>query len=232
MTGKRQAKHARGVAGHSAVVMHFGTRDFGNSGLPREASSNMATASIVSVASFALVVLPCLYQTPKTFVWHPILMGAAVLIAMTQALLPLYARPRSERYQARERHMKMQMLSSLLMFGGLIAILLHKRSSNLAYTPHTLHGWSGVLVVAAVAVQAGIGMAKGFTLVSTGRRIFRWHGTLGSWLWIGCCMVATLGVMCVLPPTIVLLASVSITALCFKVFSCFFRIYFPFFSIS
>uniref|UniRef100_A0A7S2U3M9 Cytochrome b561 domain-containing protein n=1 Tax=Lotharella oceanica TaxID=641309 RepID=A0A7S2U3M9_9EUKA len=176
----------------------------------------MANASLLSLLAFLLVVLPSVYITPFTFSPHPVLLAASTLIASVQGILALFGKP-LDRAQARERHLRMQLLSGVLMILGVGSILIHKAIMGKSLMPRTNHGVAGWVVVGLYVLQIIFGLAKHTVLLSTGQKVYRWHGLVGSWAWVGASINVATGTVLVLPSIPATLASAATVMLIIKV---------------
>ena len=134
----------------------------------------------------------------------PLGLHAGLSVTAWCVLLPAavlqYLQAGAGKAQARAGHGVLAASAAMLQVAALIALAWHKYAHGAAFfPPHTLHGWAGVLLVLAMAVQAKVGAMKLWSVQTSMpapvQTFARKHGALGRPLVLAACVIAGLGMV-------------------------------------
>jgi hypothetical protein len=77
-------------------------------------------------------------------------------------------------------HRRLQCVAVALLLIGTVAIIANKRRIGKSVVPHTIHATTGAVALCGVASQAISGHVKHTEIVTSGRRVMRFHGKAGN----------------------------------------------------
>lgn len=144
------------------------------------AGKRLATHASRLGAAAALAVSACAVSLkgPTLFSWHPILMSAAYVGAMSAGILA-YVGPVEEKKANREWHRALQIVAFVLALLGLAAIMLNKVRMGKSVVPGSIHAYFGTLALALTLGQSSVGLSKYAQISSRGFSDCKFHGDMG-----------------------------------------------------
>jgi hypothetical protein len=175
-----------------------------------------STALVAAAAVLGLTLLAGAYsadfgpwaESASPFAHHPALMGLAFGTLMPLGMaayaleLPCPARVRkalADRHTRRKMHAALSAAAFLACAGGMYLGWAAREVKGKSHLPwgkaflKQVHIWGGYATVAAVAVQAGSGVAKYVSRVRHNVRVAPLHGRLGPAIWLGGCVCVATG---------------------------------------
>ena len=133
-----------------------------------------------------------------SFAWHPILMSLAFVVFMTNGLNQYWGGKLlgEERGSSRKKHAMLQMTAAVFAIGGWVAIFIAHNGKGKNHTGagasavKKIHVWLGYFVLLLVSFQSFVGVSK---YVSFPKKSMKFHGDLGTPIWMLGCFNVFLG---------------------------------------